>query len=62
MQEVIDATDKLWREMMDKVMLFIACCVFSFICGAYAVEMVEKGKGCTVKIGRGNVTTVFVGR
>ena len=62
MQEVIDATDKLWREIMDKVMLFVACCVFSFICGAYFVEMVEKGRGCTVEFSRGNVTTVLVGR
>ena len=47
---------------MDKVMLFVACCVFSFICGAYFVEMVQKGRGCTVEFSRGNVTTVLVGR
>lgn len=42
--------------------LVLACCAFSFICGAFTVVVVEKGRGCTVKFGRGNVTTVFVGK
>lgn len=46
--------------MMGK--LVIACCVFSFICGAFSAVVIEKGRGCTVKFGRGNVTTVFVGK
>lgn len=41
--------------------LVIACCVFSFICGAFAVVVVEKGRGCTVEVSRGKVTTVFIG-
>lgn len=42
--------------------LVLACCAFSFICGAFAVVVVEKGRGCTVEFSRGNVTTVLVGK
>jgi hypothetical protein len=49
---------------MDK--LLIVCMVFSFICGAFVVEMVEKHreqvKGCTVEFTRGQATMVHVGR
>lgn len=42
----------------------MACCIFSFITGAYAVEMLEKNKdkGCTVSIGHGKETHVLIGR
>ena len=40
----------------------IACCLFSLIVGAYTVVMVEKGRGCTVEIKKGQITHVFVGR
>jgi hypothetical protein len=62
MQEVTNATDKLWREIMDKVMLFIACCVFSFITGMYTAHMIDKDRGCTVKFSHGNETHVLTGR
>lgn len=42
--------------------LVAACCVFSFICGAFAAVVVNKGRGCTVEFSRGNVTTVLVGK
>lgn len=42
--------------------LIITCCVFSFICGTYFTVMMEKDKGCTVEITRGQVTTVTIGR
>ena len=43
----------------------LMCSVFSFICGAYAVEIVETkriaDKGCVVKLTQGNVTHVAIG-
>ena len=48
---------------MDK--LFVACMMFSFICGAYLVEMVElhreHDKGCIVKFAQGKETHVIMG-
>jgi hypothetical protein len=48
---------------MDK--FIVACMLFSFICGAFAVEMVETrreyDKGCVVKFTQGNVTHVSIG-
>ena len=45
---------------MDKFV--IACCIFSFICGAFFTLQVEQGHGCTVEVGHGKVTTVTIGR
>lgn len=60
MQEAAGTSCELWREIMGKLVL--ACCAFSFICGAFTVVVVEKGRGCTVEFSRGNVTTVLVGK
>ena len=46
---------------MDKVMLFITCCVFSFITGMYTAHMIDKDKVCTVSFSRGNVTHMMTG-
>jgi hypothetical protein len=40
----------------------IACCVFSFITGMYVTMLIEKNRGCTVEVTRGQVTTVNIGR
>jgi hypothetical protein len=48
------------------VKFIVLCSIFSFICGAFAVEMVEKRreivKGCTVEFTRGQATMVHIGR
>ena len=41
--------------------LVIACCIFSFITGMYAAHMIEKGRGCSVSMTRGQVTIVTMG-
>lgn len=41
---------------------FIGCCVFSFIVGMFLTVEIEHGRGCTVEVKRGQVTTVTVGR
>lgn len=49
---------------MDRFM--VACMMFSFICGAYVVEMVElhreHDKGCVIKFVQGKETHVHIGR
>lgn len=45
---------------MDKFL--IACCLFSFICGMFLTMQIEKDRGCTVEVQRGQVVTVTVGR
>ena len=44
---------------------FIACMVFSLICGAFGVELVEahreRDKGCVVKFTQGKETHVRIG-
>jgi hypothetical protein len=47
---------------MDKVMLFMVCCVFSFITGMYTSHMIDKDRGCTVKFSHGNETHILTGR
>jgi hypothetical protein len=48
---------------MDK--FIVACMLFSFICGAFAVEMVEthreKDKGCVIKFMQGKETHIRIG-
>jgi hypothetical protein len=43
------------------IKFIIACCVFSFITGMYATHTIEKGRGCSVLMTRGQVTTVTLG-
>jgi len=49
--------------MMDK--FIVACCIFSFICGAFFVEMIEthreNNKGCTITFTQGKTTNVHIG-
>lgn len=45
---------------MDKFL--IACCLFCFITGMYCAVLIEKDRGCTVEVQRGQVVTVTVGR
>lgn len=40
----------------------IACCIFSFITGMYIAHMVQKDRGCTVEISRGQETHVYTGK
>lgn len=48
---------------MDRFM--VACMMFSFICGAYVVEMVElhreHDKGCVVKFAQNKETHIVMG-
>lgn len=48
---------------MDK--FIVACITFSFICGAFGVEMIEThrehDKGCVVKFTQGQETHVRIG-
>ncbi|CAB4129387.1 hypothetical protein UFOVP118_27 [uncultured Caudovirales phage] len=39
----------------------IACCLFSFVTGMYAVHMIEAGRGCTVTFVQGKETHVLMG-
>jgi hypothetical protein len=49
--------------MIDK--FIAACCIFSFICGAYLVEMIEihreHDKGCVIKFMQGKETHIHIG-
>lgn len=47
--------------MIDR--FFVACCIFSFICGAFFVVLIEKDreKTCTIEVTKGNITTVTIG-
>jgi len=51
--------------MKDTTKLFIACCAFSFIVGAFVAVAVNLGRnvsdGCTVTYSHGNETHVLVG-
>ena len=40
---------------------FIACCLFCFITGMYVAHMIESGRGCSIEVTRGQITTVMVG-
>ena len=40
----------------------VACCVFSFIVGVFVAVQVEQGRGCTIEVTKGQVTTVTIGR
>jgi len=44
---------------MDK--FIVACCIFSFITGMFVAHMIEMGRGCTVEVTHGQVTTVTIG-
>lgn len=41
---------------------FIACLIFSFICGMFVTMEIEHGHGCTIEVTKGQVTTVTIGR
>jgi hypothetical protein len=49
---------------MDK--FIVSCMIFSFICGAFFVEMIEThrehDKGCVIKFLQGKETHVHIGR
>ena len=49
---------------MDK--FIVACMIFSFISGAYFVELIEThrehSKGCVIKFVQGKETHVFMGK
>ena len=47
--------------MKDTTKLFIVCCVFSFIVGAFVAVTIQKDRGCTVTYRHGNMTHVMVG-
>jgi hypothetical protein len=52
--------------MSSEVKLFITCCLFSAIIGAYTVVLVEQirdhGSSCTVTYRHGNEVNVLIGR
>lgn len=41
---------------------FVACCIFSFICGMFITVQIEQGRGCTIEVTRGQTTTVTIGK
>ena len=41
---------------------FVACMIFSFITGMFVAHMIEQGRGCTVEVTHGQVTTIAIGK
>jgi len=39
----------------------IACCIFSFITGMYAAQIIQLNRGCTVSFVQGKETHVLLG-